>query len=84
MDVVKSPIIPKAFFQTFLKELYNNSYLQPTRAALLAERGQQGYFHYNAIVSWQVQPDGAVRHIYIGDTAATPHGAADPFDAPWQ
>ena len=59
-------------------------YLQPTRAALLAERGQQGYFHYNAIVSWQVQPDGAVRHIYIGDTAATPHGAADPFDAPWQ
>lgn len=28
-DVVKTPMIPKAFFQTFLKELYHESYLHP-------------------------------------------------------
>ena len=31
-EVVKSPIIPKAFFQTFLKEVYHDVYLKPTRA----------------------------------------------------
>ena len=31
-EVVKSPIIPKAFFQTFLKEVYHDIYLKPTRA----------------------------------------------------
>ncbi len=31
-DVVKSPVIPKAFFQTFLKELYNEDYLNPAWA----------------------------------------------------
>ena len=38
--------------------------VQPTRAALLAERGRNGYFGYNAIVSWAVDQDGAVRHVY--------------------
>lgn len=28
-DIVQSTIIPKAFFQTFLKELYSNNYLHP-------------------------------------------------------
>lgn len=32
VDIVKSPIIPKAFFQTFLKETYDESYLHPGRA----------------------------------------------------
>lgn len=31
MEVVKSPIIAKAFFQTFLKEIYNDNNLQPSR-----------------------------------------------------
>lgn len=31
-DVVKTPVIPKAFFQTFLKELYNEDYLNPAWA----------------------------------------------------
>lgn len=39
-------------------------YVQPTRAALVAERGLNGYFHYNAIVSWAVEPDGSVKHVY--------------------
>lgn len=38
--------------------------VQPTRAALLAERGRAGYFHYNAIVSWQVSADGELSHVY--------------------
>jgi len=38
--------------------------LQPTRQALLAERGRNGYFHYNAIVSWAVDEEGRVSHAY--------------------
>ena len=38
--------------------------VQPTRAALLAERGSHGYFHYHAIVSWGVDEDGEVTHVY--------------------
>ena len=39
-------------------------HVQPARAALVAERGRNGYFHYNAIVSWAVDSDGRVRHVY--------------------
>ncbi len=39
-------------------------YVQPEREALVAERGRHGYFHYNAIVAWAVDEDGAVRHVY--------------------
>jgi sulfane dehydrogenase subunit SoxC len=38
--------------------------VQPERAALLVERGKHGYFHYHAIVSWAVAPDGSVSHVY--------------------
>ena len=38
--------------------------VQPTRAALIAKRGRAGYFHYNAIVSWQVSEDGELSHVY--------------------
>lgn len=38
--------------------------VQPARATLLAERGRHGYYHYNAIVSWAVAPDGNVSHVY--------------------
>ena len=43
----------------------DTGYRQPTREALLAQRGEHGYYHYNAMVSWQVQPDGQVRHVYV-------------------
>jgi sulfane dehydrogenase subunit SoxC len=39
--------------------------VQPTRAALIAERGAAGYYHYNAIVSWQVTAEGDVQHVYV-------------------
>ncbi len=39
-------------------------YVQPTRKALVKQRGRHGYFHYNAIVSWAVSPDGSISHVY--------------------
>ncbi len=39
-------------------------YVQPARDVLVAKRGTQGYFHYNAIVSWGVSPEGDVGHVY--------------------
>ena len=39
-------------------------YVQPERAALVKERGSNGYFHYNAIVAWAIDEDGAVTHVY--------------------
>ena len=39
-------------------------YVQPERDVLLAERGEHGYFHYNAIVSWEVSAEGGIRHVY--------------------
>jgi sulfane dehydrogenase subunit SoxC len=40
-------------------------YVQPSRKALLARRGEHGYYHYNAVVSWAVEPTGEVRHVYV-------------------
>ncbi|MGE0338092.1 MAG: sulfite dehydrogenase [Gammaproteobacteria bacterium] len=58
---------------------------QPTRPDLIAARGRHGYFHYNAIVSWQVDADGTVSHVYP-DTghADAPVGTVDPMEAPWE
>ncbi|MGH8120369.1 MAG: sulfite dehydrogenase, partial [Gammaproteobacteria bacterium] len=39
-------------------------YVQPERDKLVAERGRHGFFHYNAIVIWQVDENGLVTHIY--------------------
>jgi len=38
--------------------------VQPERAKLVAERGRNGYFHYNAQVAWAVSTDGSLRHVY--------------------
>ena len=42
----------------------DTGYVQPTRQALIAQRGANGYFHCNAIVSWGVDEDGDVTHVY--------------------
>lgn len=39
-------------------------YVQPGRAKLVAERGRNGYFHYNAQVAWNVAQDGSLSHVY--------------------
>lgn len=39
-------------------------YVQPERDQLIRQRGRHGYFHYNAIVSWQVTRQGDIHHVY--------------------
>lgn len=39
-------------------------YVQPERDVLVGERGREGYFHYNAIVSWAIDEDGEITHVY--------------------
>jgi sulfane dehydrogenase subunit SoxC len=41
-----------------------SGYVQPERQALISQRGSNGYFHCNAIVSWAVDEDGDVTHVY--------------------
>jgi sulfane dehydrogenase subunit SoxC len=38
--------------------------MQPTRDALLGERGVQFFYHYNAVQSWAVTNTGEVRNAY--------------------
>lgn len=38
--------------------------VQPERSALIEQRGTNSYYHYNAIVSWAVDNDGRIRHVY--------------------
>jgi sulfane dehydrogenase subunit SoxC len=40
----------------------STGYVQPTRAALVAVRGVNSYYHYNGIQSWRVGADGEVRN----------------------
>ena len=42
----------------------DTGYVQPERKLLIQQRGSNGYFHYNAIVAWEVDDDGDVRHVY--------------------
>ena len=39
-------------------------YVQPSRAKLVENRGTDGFFHYNAIVSWEVTEEGEINHVY--------------------
>ncbi|MCP4878452.1 MAG: sulfite dehydrogenase [Gammaproteobacteria bacterium] len=38
--------------------------VQPEREVLLQEKGSNHYYHYNAIISWSVDTDGSVHHVY--------------------
>mgnify|MGYP000008051437 FL=1 len=39
-------------------------YVQPSREALIENRGKHGFFHYNAIVSWEITEEGDINHVY--------------------
>ena len=39
-------------------------YVQPERDVLIKSQGQHGYFHYNAIVSWEIASNGSINHVY--------------------
>lgn len=53
-----SPLILKS------RAIDETGYQQPERSVLVNERGRNGYFHYNAIVSWAVAQDGSISHVY--------------------
>ena len=77
MAQLQEPILPLAFTRFRIpwrwtgapavlksRATDESGYVQPERAALIAERGRRGYFHYNAIVSWEVDEDGELTHVY--------------------
>ncbi|MFK7993825.1 MAG: sulfite dehydrogenase, partial [Granulosicoccus sp.] len=37
---------------------------QPTRTALVSEKGINVYHHFNAILAWEVSADGSLKHVY--------------------
>ncbi len=74
---LQDPVLPRCF--TRFRSAWNwegkaavlksratddTGYVQPERQMLVAERGRNGYFHYNAIVAWGVDEDGAISHVY--------------------
>jgi sulfane dehydrogenase subunit SoxC len=42
----------------------SSGHVQPTRAALLAERGAKTIYHFNGIASWAVDQHGEIHHAY--------------------
>jgi sulfane dehydrogenase subunit SoxC len=92
---LQEPVLPAAFTRFRIPWRWNGApavlksraldetgYLQPERGELLAKRGRHGFYHYNAIVSWSVDADGSVGHIY--DQSAEHGDDADPdIDTGW-
>jgi len=74
---LQAPVLPRCFTRfrspwkwdgqpAVLKSraIDETGYVQPERDKLVAERGRDGYFHYNAIVAWSIDEEGKVRHVY--------------------
>jgi sulfane dehydrogenase subunit SoxC len=72
------PVLPQAFTRFRLAWRWNGDpsvlmsravdetgAVQPTRAVLMATRGAQFRYHYNAIQSWNVAAGGAVSNAYV-------------------
>ena len=41
-----------------------SGYVQPTRAELIARRSPNGIYHFNGMTSWNVAPNGEIKHVY--------------------
>ena len=74
---LQTPILAKAFTRFNLpwhwhgdyailqsRATDETGYVQPTREALVENRGRHGFFHYNAIVSWEITEEGDINHVY--------------------
>ncbi|WP_297807608.1 sulfite dehydrogenase [uncultured Methylophaga sp.] len=74
---LQAPILDKAFTRFSLpwqwqgqyavlqsRATDDSGYVQPSREQLIANRGRHGYYHFNAIISWEVYEDGYISHIY--------------------
>ena len=75
--VLQDPILPKCHTRFYLpwrwsgedvilqsRCLDETGYVQPSRAALVAVRGVNSVFHYNAIQSWKIAADGQVSNVH--------------------
>ncbi len=51
---------------TILKSRAHDSFgqVQPDREVLLANKGTNVYYHYNAIICWSIDSNGSVHHVY--------------------
>ena len=71
------PVLPKSFTRFRLpwrwdggpavlqsRAIDDSGTVQPTRAALLGERGTNYRYHFNAIQSWAVSDTGEVSNVY--------------------
>ena len=74
---LQEPVLPRAFCRFRFAWNWNGKpailqsratdqtgRVQPARAALLAERGFNNFYQFNGIVSWEVDDDGSVSHVY--------------------
>lgn len=74
---LQGPILAKAFTRFSLpwrwqgeyailqsRATDETGYVQPSRETLIENRGKHGFFHYNAIVSWEVTEEGDINHVY--------------------
>ena len=75
--VLQDPILPKCHTRFRLPWRWNGEdvilqsrcldetgYVQPSRAALVAVRGVNSVYHYNAIQSWKIAADGQVSNVH--------------------
>ena len=75
--VLQDPILPKCHTRFYLPWRWNEEdvilqsrcldetgYVQPSRAALVAVRGVNSVYHYNAIQSWKIAADGQVSNVH--------------------
>ena len=74
---LQQPALPRAFTRFRIPWKWNGAaaviqsraidetgYTQPKRRELLAKRGRHGFYHYNAIVTWAVDKNGSLSHVY--------------------
>jgi sulfane dehydrogenase subunit SoxC len=76
--ILEGPVLPKCHTrfrfawhwlgqETVLQSrcIDETGYVQPSRGALTAVRGKNSHYHYNAIQSWKIAPDGTVSNIQM-------------------
>ncbi len=91
---LQEPVLDRAFTRFRLAWQWNGQtailksratdetgYVQPERSELVKKRGKHGFFHYNAIINWQVDRDGFVSHVYDQDEQQAPSDIS--IDSGW-
>lgn len=92
---LQEPVLPKSFTRFRIpwqwdgkpavlksRAVDETGYVQPEREELVEKRGTNGFFHYNAVVTWMVDEFGAVSHTYDEKENADDTGEIS-IDAGW-